>query len=140
MVTRNWRPGPAPGLWSIRQGGQSMRIERSRWRLPFTLLAAAAVAFGACGPRGGGTVPTPPPSTAAQSAGGSPSPGASPSPVVVTGDLNVWTYPQGDGEKVIKAYGKAFEKLHPGLKFKLVVIAEGDPYSQKINTALQAHN
>jgi multiple sugar transport system substrate-binding protein len=95
-----------------------------------TVALAAIILVAACGPRGGGQA-----ATQTAPAG---SPGTSTPPVELSGDLSVWTFPQGDDEKAIKAYGKEFEKLHPKVKVKLLVIAEGDPYSQKINTSLQA--
>ncbi len=61
---------------------------------------------------------------------------ATPSPKL-SGTLDVWTLPQGDDEKAIKAYGKAFETAHPNVKVKLLVVGE-DTYVTKINTALQA--
>ena len=49
----------------------------------------------------------------------------------------MWTQPQGDDERAIKAIGKAFEEANPGVEFKLLVISE-DTYATKVNTALQA--
>lgn len=114
-----------------------------------TLLRAAAGAavlgllLGACGPRGGtateGPVvtappaPTPAPTTAA---------GATTEPPTarpdLSGDLTIWTYPQGDDEKSLKAYKAAFETLYPNVRVKISVIPE-DTYNTKVNTALQAH-
>jgi multiple sugar transport system substrate-binding protein len=67
--------------------------------------------------------------------------GAGPSAPAVgkaTGEITLWTYPQGDEESSLKAYKKAFEEQNPDAKVKILVIPEGDPYSQKINTALRA--
>lgn len=94
-------------------------------------LATVAIVLAACGQRPGGSTATPIP------AGSS---GASSAPVELSGTLSVWTYPQGDSEKPIKASIQAFKALHPKLDIKLVVIPEGDPYFQKINTSLQAKN
>jgi multiple sugar transport system substrate-binding protein len=104
------------------------------------LSAAVALSAVGCGPRGG--VTEPPATTAAptspSSSGGSASSVPVPSATAeLSGTLDVWTLPQGDDEKPIKAYGKAFETAHPGVKFKLLVIGE-DTYVTKINTALQA--
>ncbi len=93
----------------------------------------------ACGPRGGVESQTaltqPPAPTAARSL----APGASPTEAPkLSGELTVWTYPQGDDEKSLKAYKTAFEKLYPDVKIKISVIPE-DTYGTKVNTALQAH-
>lgn len=91
-----------------------------------TLLATA------CGTRGN-LATQPPRTTAEPGASGAPAPSAAP----LSGTLDVWTIPQGDGERAIKAYGKAFETAHPGVDFKLLVVGE-DTFVTKINTAIQA--
>ena len=104
--------------------------------------AALGLLLGACGPRGGtaseGAVVTAPPApTPAASAEG----GASAAPTekpALTGDLNIWTYPQGDDERSLKAYKAAFEELYPDVTVKISVVPE-DTYGTKVNTALQAH-
>jgi multiple sugar transport system substrate-binding protein len=101
----------------------------ARRRVVALALLATLVAVG-CGPRGGGTNPP----AVSGSGDGVQNPGAS---TALSGTLDVWTLPQGDDEKPIKAYAKAFEEAHPGLKVKLLVIGE-DTYVTKINTALQA--
>ena len=104
------------------------RIDRRpRRSTVLAALAATAVAatLAACGPRGGATAPA---------SNASVAPGAT---AQLTGTLDVWTIPQGDDEKPIKAYAKAFEDAHPGVKVKLLVVGE-DTYVTKINTALQA--
>lgn len=93
-----------------------------------TAIAAIALLVMACGPRGG--VATVPPAA-------SPVPGQTGAPPELSGTLDVWTIPQGDDERAIKAYGKAFEAAHPGVDFKLLVVGE-DTFVTKINTALQA--
>lgn len=94
----------------------------------FAALVVISVVLAACGQRPGTSRATP----AAQ--------GSSGAPVELSGTMTIWTFPQGDDEKPIKAIIAAFKKLHPKLEPKLQVIAEGDPYFQKINTSLQAHN
>jgi multiple sugar transport system substrate-binding protein len=106
------------------------RSTRSRMATVGTILSLVAIA---CGPRGGVTNP---PATSAPAASLAPGQSATPAPEL-SGTLDVWTLPQGDDEKPIKAYGKAFETAHPKVKFKLLVIGE-DTYVTKINTALQA--
>jgi multiple sugar transport system substrate-binding protein len=90
-----------------------------------------ALIAGACGPRGGATT--------APSAGGSAAPGGSgaSAPANLSGTLDVWTYPQGDDERPVKAYGEAFTAKYPGVSFELLVVSE-DTYVTKINTSLQA--
>jgi multiple sugar transport system substrate-binding protein len=111
-----------------------------------TLLRAVASAavlgllLGACGSRGGvasdGPIVTaPPPPTAAASGAASAEPTAPPD---LSGDLSIWTYPQGDDETSLKAYKAAFEKLYPSVTVKISVVPE-DTYGTKVNTALQAH-
>ncbi len=56
----------------------------------------------------------------------------------LTGDLSIWTFPQGDDEKSLKAYKAAFEALYPNVTVKISVVPE-DTYQTKVNTALQAH-
>jgi ABC-type glycerol-3-phosphate transport system substrate-binding protein len=103
-------------------------------RRTIALVVAALFAASACGPRGGATQATAGPT------GPAGSPGAPTQAVELSGDLSVWTFPQGDDEKAIKTYGQEFEKLHPKVKVKVLTVAEGDPYAQKINTSLQAKN
>ena len=117
-----------------------------------SLLRAAAGAavvgllLAACGPQGGSAtgapVITPPPApTAALTVkpGETPAPTPEPTPRPnLSGDLSIWTYPQGDNEVSLKAYKKAFEALYPNLRVQIVVIPE-DTYTTKVNTALQAH-
>ena len=113
-----------------------------------TLLRAVASAavlgllLGACGSRGGvasdgpaATAPPPPTAAPTTSAGASAEPTAPPN---LSGDLSIWTYPQGDDEKSLKAYKAAFEKLYPNVNVKISVVPE-DTYGTKVNTALQAH-
>ena len=104
--------------------------------------AALGLLLGACGPRGGTasegpvvTAPPPPTPAASAEAGASAEPTAAPD---LTGDLSIWTYPQGDDEKSLKAYKAAFEELYPDVNVKISVVPE-DTYGTKVNTALQAH-
>ena len=89
------------------------------------LVAMVALVGAGCGSRGGVTDPP---------AEGSVAPGAS---VELSGTLDIWTQPQGDDERPLKAYAKAFEDAHPGVTVKLLVVGE-DTYVTKVNTALQA--
>jgi len=95
-----------------------------------TGLIAIAVIAAACGSRGNVDA-TPAPSTGAGPSGGSAAPAA------LSGTLDVWTQPQGDEERAIKAIGAAFEEANPGVEFKLLVVGE-DTYVTKVNTAIQA--
>jgi ABC-type glycerol-3-phosphate transport system substrate-binding protein len=95
-----------------------------------TGLIAIAVIAAACGSRGN-VDPTSPPATGAGASDGSAAPAA------LSGTLDVWTQPQGDDERAIKAIGAAFEEANPGVEFKLLVIGE-DTYVTKVNTAIQA--
>ncbi len=97
-------------------------------------LAVTLVAAG-CGGRGGTTADTPGPTAAGS--GTVTSPGAV-DPASVTGTLNIWTYPQGDDETAIKEHIKEFRTRYPNVKPELLVLAEGDPYAQKVNTALRS--
>jgi ABC-type glycerol-3-phosphate transport system substrate-binding protein len=112
----------------------TMGVDRNRRTL--AAVAAVVILAAACGPRGGATnAPLPTPAAAAPAGSAATSqPTATPQ---LSGTLDVWTLPQGDDEKPIKAYGKAFEAAHPGVKFKLLVVSE-DTYVTKVNTALQA--
>ena len=96
-------------------------------------IIATAILVMACGNRGGADATTEPSADGGQT-GGSAAPGASSG---LTGTLDVWTQPQGDDERAIKAIGQAFEEAHPGVEFKLLVIGE-DTYVTKVNTAIQA--
>lgn len=109
------------------------------WRgIALTLMLSLVVV--GCGGRGRSDNQSSPPA-AGQSGGQAPSgSGAVTSQAPVTGDITVWTFPQGDKEKSLKAYKAAFEKANPGANLKILVIAEGDPYSQKIRTGLRAKN
>ena len=93
-------------------------------------MIATAILVMACGNRGGGDATTQPSVDAGQT-------GGSEAPAQLTGTLDVWTQPQGDDERAIKAIGKAFEEANPGVEFKLLVVSE-DTYATKVNTALQA--
>ena len=93
-------------------------------------IIATAILVMACGNRGGAEATTQPSADAGQT-------GESAAPAGLTGTLDVWTQPQGDDERAIKAIGKAFEEANPGVEFKLLVISE-DTYATKVNTALQA--
>jgi multiple sugar transport system substrate-binding protein len=103
-------------------------------RIWIVLGLVSSIVVGACGrggerpaPGGGGPQVTPPPA------------GASPqAPPPATGTIDIWTFPQGDDEKSLKAYIAEFKKQNPGSNPKLLVIPEGDPYFQKVNTALRA--
>ena len=111
-----------------------------RWSTIAGPLAAAVVVISAvgCGGRGqtvGET--TGATSTAVTGSGGVP---ASVDPASLTGTLNIWTYPQGDDEVPIKAYIEEFRKRYLNVNVELLPLAEGDPYAQKINTALRARN
>jgi ABC-type glycerol-3-phosphate transport system substrate-binding protein len=107
----------------------------TRVRLPLVLLILCSTLAGACGrsgekpttaASGAGAVPTPPPA------------GSSPQvPEPATGTIDIWTFPQGDDEKSIKAYIAEFKKRYPQSNPKLLVIPEGDPYFQKVNTGLR---
>jgi len=102
-----------------------MTATRSLWT---AAVVAATVVLVGCGQRGGVESAEPPLSLA---------PGESAAPVDLTGTLDIWTQPQGDDERPIKAYGKAFEEAHPGVKVKLLVVGE-ETFVTKVNTALQA--
>lgn len=94
----------------------------------------------ACGNRGGATDPPTTPIVASPgvSASAGSAQSAAPTPTAhLAGTLDVWTLPQGDDEKPIKAYAKAFEAAHPDVKVKILVVGE-DVYVTKINTALAA--
>lgn len=112
-------------------------------RFPFarSLVAVAAIGLvvAACGPRGGtaseAPITAPPAPTPAASQDAAATPTAAPQ---LSGDLTIWTYPQGDDEKSLKAYKAAFEKLYPDVTVKITVVPE-DTYGTKVNTALQAH-
>ncbi len=88
-------------------------------------IAILALVAAACGSRGGASEPP---------ANGSVGPGAS---AALSGTLDIWTQPQGDDERPIKAIAAAFEEAHPGVTVKLLVVGE-DTYVTKVNTALQA--
>ncbi len=81
------------------------------------------------------TAPPAPTPAASAEAGASAEPTAKPA---LSGDLNIWTFPQGDDEKSLKAYKAAFEALYPDVSVKISVVPE-DTYQTKVNTALQAH-
>ena len=107
-------------------------MKRAGARLWIVLAIACSLVLAACGrsgerpaPAGGGVTPPP--------AGSSPQ-----APPKATGTIDIWTFPQGDEEKSIKAYIAEFKKENPGSNPKLLVIPEGDPYEQKMNTALRA--
>ena len=93
-------------------------------------IIATAILVMACGNRGGADATTQPSAEGSQT-------GESAAPAGLTGTLDVWTQPQGDDQRAIKAIGKAFEEANPGVEFKLLVISE-DTYATKVNTALPA--
>jgi ABC-type glycerol-3-phosphate transport system substrate-binding protein len=105
----------------------------NRTSIRVTGIIAMAILVMACGSRGGGDATTQPSADGGQT-GASASAGAS---AGLTGTLDVWTQPQGDEERAIKAIGAAFEEANPGVEFKLLVSSE-DTYATKVNTALQA--
>lgn len=108
-------------------------------------------------PQPGGTAPVEAPSGGATSGpSGSPGTGASgsqgtgasgsqgtggaTSPEPVTGTINVWYFPQGEGaQTALNEYEKVFEAANPGADIAYRELPEGDPYFQGINTALQGH-
>ena len=117
-------------------------MRSNTWLRAVAGAAVLGLVLGACGPRGGTasegpavTAPPPPTPAASAEAGGSVAPTAPPD---LTGELSIWTYPQGDDEKSLKAYKAAFEALYPNVNVKISVIPE-DTYNTKVNTALQAH-
>ncbi|MEJ7747988.1 MAG: extracellular solute-binding protein [Candidatus Limnocylindrales bacterium] len=106
-----------------------------------TVAILAAVLATACGPRGGVASPPAGPTTAAVGSAAPDQSGGAVQPSAagpeLSGTLDVWTIPQGDDEKAIKAYGKAFEAAHPGVEVKILVVGE-EAFVTKVNTALQA--
>lgn len=93
-----------------------------------TVAILAAVLATACGPRGGVASPPAGPTTAAVGSAAPDQSGGAVQPSAagpeLSGTLDVWTIPQGDDEKAIKAYGKAFEAAHPGVEVKILVVGE----------------
>jgi multiple sugar transport system substrate-binding protein len=115
-----------------------MRHPDGRARRLTALVLVCGLVASACGGRGTTVGETQAPTaTAAAGSGGAP---ASVDPASITGTLNIWTFPQGDDEVPIKAYIEEFTGRYPNVTPELLVIAEGDPYAQKINTALRARN
>ena len=117
-------------------------MRTNTWLRAVASAAVLGLVLGACGPRGGTssegpavTAPPPPTPAASVDAGASVEPTAKPE---LTGDLSIWTYPQGDDETSLKAYKAAFEQLYPDVTVKISVIPE-DTYHTKVNTSLQAH-